>query len=89
MKQSSGLGSRITPISTPATANWHLARYSCAVMVMLITLRRGDAAPKGEARLSKSAHCTRAASNGALQKSRRDGRRFRAGAVVRVLGESR
>jgi hypothetical protein len=56
---------------------------------MLITLRRGDATPKGEARLSKSAHCTRAASNGALQKSRRDGRRFRAGAVVRVLGESR
>lgn len=33
--------------------------------------------------------CTRAASNGALQKSRHDGRRFRAGAVVRVLGESR
>ena len=52
-------------------------------------LRGGDATPKGEARLSKSAHCTRAASNGALQKSRRDGRRFRAGAVVRVLGESR
>ena len=23
MKQSSGLGARITPISTPATANWH------------------------------------------------------------------
>jgi hypothetical protein len=26
------LGARITPISTPATANWHLARYSCAVI---------------------------------------------------------
>jgi hypothetical protein len=33
-----------------------LARYACAVMVILITLRRGDATPKGEARLSKIAH---------------------------------
>jgi hypothetical protein len=32
MTQSSGLGARITPISTPATANWRLARYSCAVI---------------------------------------------------------
>jgi hypothetical protein len=34
-----------------------LARYACATMLtMLITLRRGDATPKGEARLSKIAH---------------------------------
>jgi hypothetical protein len=34
-----------------------LARYACATMLtMLITLRRGDAKPKGEARLSKIAH---------------------------------
>ena len=76
-------------MSDPRNGKLAFGAVLCAVMAMLITLRRGDPAPKGEARLSKSAHCTRAASNGALQKSRRDGRRFRAGALVRVLGESR
>jgi hypothetical protein len=33
-----------------------LARYSCAVMVMLITLQRGDCTPREGARLSKIAH---------------------------------